>query len=731
MARGGEDFASWQDWLNCHQRIKTDHLINDDKIWRYFTIDERHICYTYQTNYKRHRVKISTLKSQSIAAENRVYETTQTNSWMRKFAEHTYETTFYGSESSNSRRTSKHLKERLQKFCELDNEYELGLTANEIFSPAFEYAKAKAASERKWTEIFESVEGIAAAVMVIVAVVLMFVPGGQGGSGWLATKAAAIIGVSASTLSTAANVIAAVAIVAAYAGSLYYQHTAAKAQGEAASASRYHSASAALKAKQEAEEAKAQLTALMIYGGYEIYANGSIYKKGAAGSQTFNSQIAFDANKGILGQIKQDEFGEQLQGRYGGKLGGGEYFHQNLMQVDFPLQKFSYGIEQKMDMLEKRLKRNVVRVANGFNKLFENYFNADENGAATYERVYNLHTKPIKTSMKSEAFLDTLKCYSRDEMQTFNYINQATFRERKENTDPIYIYFNSETYKAYMDDEEIGSYLKHGYSEDEARKMLFEKKIITYLQNLRLVFDYIQDCEESGNLITNLEFVYSTTAAEKFALNEKQSNIENYYTDENGNTQKTTIATSQSVSFLGQTYYTFGYNTTREERFETDGTLINTHKISGYHHPLKADTGEAMTIADFDLFGGYFKEDFDKENLTGDKMIEFYKNAISRLIMLKVRDAVNVVGEVTKYFFLIRENKSYKYINKMYNANTGEQVGEISTGKTEWEYTATNEFFAVEIPQAAFECYSVPLYIPEKLKADFETYDFSSVKGFL
>lgn len=717
MARGGEDFASWQDWENCHKQVETDHWIVYGSDYEVKWADEAHICYTYQTNYKRLSVKINTLKSQDkggilAGISNKVYETTQTNSWMRKFAEHTYETTFYGSESSYSRRTSKHLKERLQKFCKIDNEYELGLTANEIFSPAFEYAKAKAASERTFWEFAQTTEGLVGIVLVIAAIIVNFAPGiGQGASAAIGKVAAGYLGLSAAA-TTAAAVITQIAVAAAtlsaYFGGQYYSYTAAKAQGEAASASRYHSASAALKAKQEAEEAKAQLTALMIYGGYEIYANGSIYKKGAAGSQTFNSQIAFDANKGILGQIKQDEFGEQLQGRYGGKLGGGEYFHQNLMQVDFPLQKFSYGIEQKMDMLEKRLKRNVVRVVNGFNKLFENYFNADENGAATYERVYTLHTKPIKTSMKSEAFLDTLKCYSRDEMQTYNYINQATFRERKENTDPIYIYFNSTTYKAYMDDETIGGYLKRGYSEDEARKLLFEKKIITYLQNLRLVFESIEDYAESEFIKGNLVFVYQcdfyttpdpagdvfvhyTTKSEPFNLNTAQGTLYgiNYNRDLQDDSEQVTRATSQSVSFLNVNYFSFGYN----------GSV---------------DTN--LQLTDFDLFGGYFKEDFDRENLTGDKMIENYKECLSRLIKMKVstyNSADNTTGEITKYFFLIREAKSYTYIENRV------------------EKTDTAEFFAIEIPQAAFECYSVPLYIPEKLKADFEKYDFSSVKGFL
>lgn len=621
-------------------------------------------------------------------------ETIRTNSWVRCFQSTHRDDKWTGGERSNSKRRRRKYKDRLEFFCRIDNEYQLGLTSAEIAQAAYDYAD-KTMGAAQW---YETGSGILAPILVIVAIVLQFVPVfGQTAGAALATEIAAALGTTASAAAiTATEIALAVATAAAYAGSQYYQHTANKAAGEAMSANRYKAADAALENQRKVEEERAQLTALMIYGGYEIYANGSIYKKGAPGSQTYNSQIAFDANKGILGQFKNDEFGEQLQGRYGGKLAGGQTFHQNLMQVDFPLQKFNYSKEQKLDMLEKRLKRNCVRVAKGFTQLFEGYFNADEQGESKYNRIYKLHTDPIKSNMKTIAFLDTLQCYSRDEMQTFDYIDQTTFRERKQNTDPVWIYFNSETFKAFMDNEEIGSYLMHGYSEDEARKLLLQKKVRMYLQQLGIIFDALEDMADEGikgklknsfyygvpqtGWYDETSFTYHAHADLNFTLS-KAKGSDYIFTQANGITE--TVATSQPVSFLGQNYFTYGYTSSVDAE---------------------------LSLADFDLFGGFFKEDFDKDNFTGEDLFKFYNEFLTR-----------IMKATGKYFFLIKETKTFNYTYTI-------QENEKEVEKTA---TETSDFFTIEMTEKAYNALSTRLYIPEKLKEDFEKWDWASEKGFL
>lgn len=646
---------------------------------------------TYTANY-RVSVNLSVVKSHSFkggSIKNTEFETQRTNTIFRGFPNTQGDSTFWAGERSNSKRRRRKYLNRIEFFCRIDNEYQLGLTAEEIRSAAYDYAN-KTKGSAKW---YETGSGVLSVVMIIVAIVMMFIPGGQGIGAALAAKVAAVIGTTAATVSTAASVIAAIAAVAAFAGSQYYQYTANKAAGEAMSANRYKAADAALKNQQKVEEERAQLTALMVYGGYEIYANGSIYKKGAAGSQTFNSQIAFDANKGILGQLKNDEFGEQLQGRYGGKMAGGDFFHQNLMQVDFPLQKFNYSKDQKLDMLEKRLKRNCVRVATGFTQLFEGYFNADERGESKYNRIYKLHTDPIKSNMKSIAFLDTLRCYSRDEMQTYDYINQATFRERKKNTDPVWIYFNDETFKAFMDNEEIGGYLKHGYSEDEAKKLLLAKKVRVYLQQLGIIFSALEDMADDAGVYCDLEYGY--------VLNEGSSDRSIEY-GKFGLYEKKQTKTNQQIGFLGKVYWTDGYNT---------------NKIA-----IHTNDDEAFVLSEFDLFGGFYKEDFDRDNFTGEDMLKLYDEFLSRLIKMTLGgtklDSCDKQINITKHFLLFKENKTIRTMDTIDSES-------INSG------TIDNEYFAIEMSEKAYNTLTTRLYIPEKLKEDFEKWDWASEKGFL
>ena len=652
---------------------------------------------TYTANY-RVSVNLSVVKSHSFkggSIKNTEFETQRTNTIFRGFPNTQKDYTTWNSERSNSKRRRRKYEEKIRYYCDIDNKYQLGLTAEEIRSAAYDYAD-KTMGSAKW---YETGSGILSVVMVIVAIVVtIFQP--QLGVVGLSKALAAVTGLSASAALITTQAIVIATTIAAFAGSQYYQHTANKAAGEAMSANRYKAADAALKNQRKVEEERAQLTALMIYGGYEIYANGSIYKKGAAGSQTFNSQIAFDANKGILGQLKNDEFGEQLQGRYGGKMAGGDFFHQNLMQVDFPLQKFSYTKDQKLDMLEKRLKRNCVRVATGFTQLFEGYFNADEQGESKYNRIYKLHTDPIKSNMKSIAFLDTLRCYSRDEMQTYDYINQATFRERKENTDPVWIYFNDETFKAFMDNEEIGSYLKHGYSEDEAKKLLLVKKVRMYLQQLGIIFNALEDMADDGikgKLIRTFfsgspqtgwngdqQYTYHTRTNLPFSLSQKKGS-DYTLTNQNGDDYLTEIvATSEPVSFLGKNYFTYGYNSS-----------------------LNAE----LAISEFDLFGGFYKEDFDRNNFTGEDMLKIYDEFLTRIMKAS-----------GKYFFLINEIKTFNYT---YTIQKGDDEVEEKTA------TETSDFFAIEMSEKAYNTLATRLYIPEKLKEDFEKWDWASEKGFL
>ena len=635
--------------------------------------------FNYTTNYGQN-VFINCVVSQKVEQDkrftwssgvnitDRVWERKRLNSWFREFYSPETKYTFYGSESSWSKRRKKHYKMALYAFCAIDNEFKLGLTAQEIASPAFKYGEAKADEGTKWYESFQTGSGILAVVLMVIAIVIAWVPGvGQGA--FLAAWANLTVQIGAT-----------VAALAGMAASLYSFEASAHAAAHQASANRYAAAKGGSQAMQKAQEQSNALTHLIIYGGYEIYANGKLHNKNAAGSQTFNSQIAFDTTKGLRGDLPNDEIGEKMQGRYGGILGGGEKFHQNLMEVDFPLQKANFSAEQRLDTLGARLVRTNKRIAKGFTQLFEVYFNADNNGQNTYNRVYKLHTEPIKKQIMNEAFLDTLTCYSKDIMQTFAYINKNTFNEKKHNTQPLYLYFNSQTYKAFMDDE----------------KYTLEQKAKLYIDTMRVFFDIIADAADE-KFWGDLGFVYNSdytqgsvgenatidpepiTSLRAFSLDKNQTSLKHY-------TSYDTYyyISSQKVEFLGETFYTFGYN--------KDGTAL-------YH----ADDDEYLKISEFSVLDGLFGENFNIYEKDGATIKRLFEQALTHLMRVNERG-----------FFLIDEPKSVRRQLKLKN-------------KTTFSPPFTNRYFAVEFSKEAYNAITTPLYVPENLKDEFANFDFSTI----
>lgn len=648
--------------------------------------------HNYTTNYQ-HNVFINCVISQKneqiksdfgmggVNTTDRVWQQKRLSSWLRVFDYPETDYTCYGSETSLSKRRKSKLREALNTFCAIDNEYELGLTAAEIYSPAYKYADAKAKEASSFWEFFETGSGILSAVLLVVAVIFIWVPGEQP---LFAAALANFIGTTAATAATILNTAYTLATIAAFAGNLYYQHTSNKATGLAASASRYSAAKSALQNQMEREKRSKTLTHLIVYGGYSIYANGSVFKEQAAGSQTFSCTIAYDNTKGLRGDLQKDEVAEMIHSRLGGELAGGEKFMSKMLNAEFPLAKASYSAEQKIDMLSMRLKKTIKRVSSGFTKLFENYFNADENGQNTYDRVFKLHTEPIKQQIKNESFLDKIKNYNKNLMADFFYINENYFKSKTKSTEPVWLYFNSETYKAYMDDE----------------RYTLEQKAARYIGAMKILFEAIEDrADESffGNLIYTYASSYSKVdndgsiswiankSSVNFALDETQKQIrEAHYKypqgDDSGGVYYTTTK-STPINYLGQSYYSFGY---------TSGAAL-------YH---SADD-EIFTLSEFESFDGYFKDDFEQSKLTGDFMIRIFNEALSCFLGLN-----------GKYFCLLRETKS---------ARTS------TSAKNSFE----NEFWAVEVSEKMYNHLTTPLYVPENLKDEFAKFDFSTINiGF-
>ncbi len=222
------------------------------------------------------------------------------------------------------------------------------LSYYEIHNPAWNYAENKAESSLTWYQSLVSGNGGVAILSFVIAVVTAVVS--------FVCPAFAPFGITLfGGLSGVGLTAAIVSATAAYIGVSAARHYSYKASGLGGLAMFVQSKTAFLREKSTKEQQSYALTNMMIYGEYAIYANGSIYNQGAAGAgQNFSPTIAFDTTKGLRGDIQRDGLDEQIMGRVGGDLAGGQNFHSNIMNLDIPLAKFELDINKVQEVLFQR-----------------------------------------------------------------------------------------------------------------------------------------------------------------------------------------------------------------------------------------------------------------------------------------------------------------------------------------------------------------------------------------
>lgn len=182
------------------------------------------------------------------------------------------------------------------------------------------------------------------------------------------------------------------------------------------------------------------LTQSIIYGNYAIYANGDIFKQGAAGSKSFGLN-AYDTSKGIYGEPQDTTLDDIIFSRNGKNTAGGKQWHSNMLDfVEFPLANFSldnnfYAIIAKYNFISIQ-----SRINEGFHKLCyregdgkETYFAQDGRLQEKYDRVIKTQTLNIEKMLISNDFLDKNKSYQNGEMPNFNYITLKSFDKKASN----------------------------------------------------------------------------------------------------------------------------------------------------------------------------------------------------------------------------------------------------------------------------------------------------------
>ncbi|NDJ26368.1 hypothetical protein DMB95_00140 [Campylobacter sp. MIT 12-8780] len=282
----------------------------------------------------------------------------------------------------------------------------------------------------------------------------------------------AILGVVLSPVTGGASLVATISMYAsitasavAIAVSMYGDYLASVAVNISIESSRYANANKALERQKLASEQKERLTELIIYGGYEIYANGSIYQKNAAGSQSFSSTIAFDTSKGLRGDLKNDVFDESIHSRVGASKAGGMRFKSDVLGLEFPLSDFKMSARSMIDSFENQLKDTAKRISEGFKELELLDINYTAEGEALFKRVYERQTKPIEQRICMQDFLEKLKAYNKNQRFDFNFITLKSFKkaEKTRSQEELQAWYDAHSYKALQESKTISVELKARY----------------------------------------------------------------------------------------------------------------------------------------------------------------------------------------------------------------------------------------------------------------------------
>ena len=207
------------------------------------------------------------------------------------------------------------------------------------------------------------------------------------------------------------------------------------------------------------------LTQSIIYGNYAIYANGDIFKQGAAGSKSFGLN-AYDTSKGIYAEPQDTTLDDIIFSRSGKNTAGGKQWHSNMLDfAEFPLANFSLDNDFFLKIAKNHFIIIQSRINEGFHKLFyqddgsETYFAQDGRLQEKYDRVVKTQTLNIKKMLISNDFLDKNKSYQNGEMPNFNYITLKSF-DKKVSNNGRGAYSTIETsfkdgYKEMMENDEL------------------------------------------------------------------------------------------------------------------------------------------------------------------------------------------------------------------------------------------------------------------------------------
>ncbi len=146
---------------------------------------------------------------------------------------------------------------------------------------------------------------------------------------------------------------------------------------------------------------------------YPAYANGALFKRGAAGSQSFAPSSAFDVTKGLSGQIKTDWVDEMLTGRGHFSAAGNAGYMQGIGGGYIDTQSGSIDGAELKESLFHQAEREHERILRGFVDLAAAGFDFCGTANEHFQRVVDEVVIPYLRQICTLDFLEKNKNYNR------------------------------------------------------------------------------------------------------------------------------------------------------------------------------------------------------------------------------------------------------------------------------------------------------------------------------
>lgn len=156
-----------------------------------------------------------------------------------------------------------------------------------------------------------------------------------------------------------------------------------------------------------------RLSNLIIRKDYAIYADGSIYRQNAPGSESFSPSIAYDTTKGLRADLKEDAVDEMIMTRDHYTKGGNDGFIGEVGEGWIEKGEGGISVRESQDSLMVNAGKNNERIYKGFVELAGVGFDFCGTANKHYQEVIKRQVWPIFRQICSEDFLDKNKNYNR------------------------------------------------------------------------------------------------------------------------------------------------------------------------------------------------------------------------------------------------------------------------------------------------------------------------------